>query len=78
MINDEDDVDLDKEIVDPTLSHFFKDYPSQPFLEDAIPTKPQVEIVTLNTQDLVSHIDHVQPSKRKVRQPSALKNVVKA
>ncbi|KAK9217830.1 hypothetical protein WN943_006460 [Citrus x changshan-huyou] len=28
MVNDEDDIGLDKEAVDPLLSQFFKDYPS--------------------------------------------------
>lgn len=46
--NDEDDIELDKEVVDPQSSYFFKDCRSQLFLEDAILT------VTIPTEDLTS------------------------
>ncbi|KAK9230051.1 hypothetical protein WN944_023018 [Citrus x changshan-huyou] len=38
-LNDKDDIDLDKEVVDPLISQFFKDYLSQTFPEDAILTQ---------------------------------------
>ena len=49
VVNDEDDIGLDKEAVDPLLSQFLKDYPSQLFSEDSIPSKLQGEIVIVPT-----------------------------
>lgn len=46
--NDEDDIELDKKVVDLQSSYFFKDCRSQLFLEDAI------LIVTIPTKDLTS------------------------
>lgn len=45
-LNDKDGIDLDREVVDPPISQFFKDYLSQPFSEDVI-----------LTQDLASQVD---------------------
>lgn len=45
-LNDKDDIDLDKEVIDPLISQFFKDYLSQTFPEDVI-----------LTQDLASQVD---------------------
>lgn len=59
MVNDEDDIDFDKETIDLPLSKFFKDCSSQLFSKDAIPTEPQAEIVTLNIQDLELQVDQV-------------------
>ncbi|KAK9232944.1 hypothetical protein WN943_023192 [Citrus x changshan-huyou] len=38
-LNDKDGIDLDREVVDPPISQFFKDYLSQPFSEDVILTQ---------------------------------------
>ena len=40
-VNDEDEINLDKEAADPPLSQFVNDYHSQPLLENSIPTETQ-------------------------------------
>lgn len=78
MVNDEDDIEVDEEAIDPSLSQFFKDCLSRPFSEDVIPTGPHAETVTLPKEDLTSQVDQVQSSKRKLKPQLSPKNVVKA
>ena len=78
MVNDEDDIEVDKEAVDPSLSQFFKDCLSRPFSEDVIPTGPHAETATLPKENLASQVDQVQSSKRKLKLPLSPKNAIKA
>ena len=77
IVNDWDDIDIDTEVVNPSLSQFFNDCPSQPFSKDAISKESPIKTVMRHTQDFSSQVDQLESFIRKAKQPLSLRNTIK-